>query len=175
MHGGRGVEQPQQGPGAQLEHKGARGHNGKRHHGGNAHGVGDALLFARAVVVAHNGHQRVGDAEDGHEHKALQLVIDAEHVYGRLGEGDENFVHAEHHHAAEALHDNGRQPHAVDDANGVPAGAKALDAQADFVVFDMVDGHAQRRAAPLANDGGKRRARHAHGGEAQQAENHDGV
>ena len=27
----------------------------------------------------------------------------------------------------------------------------------------------------LANDGGKRRARHAHGGEAQQAENHDGV
>ena len=67
------------------------------------------------------------------------------------------------------------EAHLINAANGAPLGAKARGAQAHLVVFDVVDDDARHHAAPLADDGGKRRTRHAHGRKAQKAENHDGV
>lgn len=93
-HRVRCAEQAQQRAGRHLEDHCAQRHDGGRHQQREPRSLLNALAAARAIVVAHDGHQRVGDAEHGHEHKALQLEIHAEHGNSRLGESDEDFVHA---------------------------------------------------------------------------------
>ena len=45
----------------------------------SADGADDAVGQARAVVIGTDGQDRVVDAEDRHEHKALELKIDNFH------------------------------------------------------------------------------------------------
>ena len=74
----------------------------------------DALFVAGAVIVTNDGHERIREAEAGHEHKALQLEVYAPAPTRRFRKGDQDFVHAEVHHAADALHDDAGQAHIVD-------------------------------------------------------------
>src|SRR5699024_6132956 len=94
------AEHGQQLTGEQLEDNGAHSHHTEHGHHADLDGGENALFAAGAVVVAHDGHQRVGQTEAGHKHKALQLEIDAQHRNGRLGKADEDLVHAKVHHAA---------------------------------------------------------------------------
>ena len=45
----------------------------------------DAVGLAGTVVVADDGHHAVVHAEDGHEHEALELEVNAEHGHGGGG------------------------------------------------------------------------------------------
>ena len=107
------------------------------------------------VVVADDGHHAVVHAEDGHEHEALQLEVNAEHGHSGGGKGHQDLVHQEGHHAAHALHGDAGQADNVDPFDGFGAGAEALEIQLDIGVLAEVEVEGDPCAAELADDGGQ--------------------
>ena len=104
----RSVENRQQLVRQKHEYKKPDEHNPDRIQNAEFDGLSDALGLFRAVVVCDNRHHPVVKPEHRHKHEALQFKIHAEHRGCRGGKGDEDFVHAEGHHAADGRHDNGR-------------------------------------------------------------------
>ena len=111
-----------------------------------------AVRPAGTVVVADDGHHAVVQAENGHEHEALQLEVDAKHRHRRSREGHEDQVHAKGHQAAHALHGDAGQTHRVDAANGLGTGPEAFEADLDIRVFVQVEEQGHACAAELADD-----------------------
>ena len=105
----------------------------------------------------------------------MQLEINAEHRNSRLGKIDQDLIHAHRHYAADALHNDRRQPHLIDAADRLPIGAKAAKLQTHLMVFQMVQNQRSRHAAALANHRCPRRACYAHRRQAHPAEDQNGV
>ena len=140
-----------------------------------ADGLFDPLRLPCAVVVADDGDHAVVHTEDGHEHEALQLEVDAEDGDSRGREGHQDLVHEEGHHAAHALHGDAGQADGVDAADGLGAGPEAPEADLDVGVLIEVEVQRHARAAELADDGGRGSAGGAGQGLAAVAEDEDGV
>ena len=94
---------------------------------------------------------------------------------GGGGEGDENFVHAEHHHRADGLHDDGGDAHAVDAGDDPPVRTEAPELELNVVVPGQVEEDGQAGGQDLPQDGGQGGSRHLHPGEAEQSEDQNGV
>ena len=174
-HGVTGGKDAQHQPGCELEDAEARQHDAL----GVAHrqldGLFHAVRAAGAVVVADDGHHAVVQAENGHEHEALQLEVDAEHRHRRGREGHQDQIHAEGHQAAHALHGDAGQTHRVDAADGLGTGPEALEADLDIRVFAGVEVQGHACAAELADDRSHRCAGGAGQRLAAVAEDEDGV
>ena len=171
----RGVEEHQQLLGEELENQASHSHDG---HGG-ADGQLDGPLHpgqaGGAVVIADDGHHAVVQAEHRHEDEALKLEVCAEHGGGRLGEGEEDLVHAEHHGGADGLHDDGGEAHPVDLRRhlAVPADlpGQDVDVRIAFEVQHQGSGGSHNLPCHRGNGG----AGHLHPGQAEPAEDQDGV
>ena len=172
---GRGREEAEQRAGDELKERAAHAHDGNGRDGREAHGLAHAVELSRAVVVGHDGDHRVVEAEAGHEDEALQLEIRAEDRGRRLGEGDEDVIHAKHHHRADGLHDDRGDADGVNVGNGGAVGADARKAQLDLDIFRVVEHKTERRAEKLARDRGEGRARDLKARKAEKAEDQDGV
>ena len=168
-------EHPQQRFGDELEERAADAHDADGREDCQADGLAHAVEFLRAVVVRHDGHHRVVEAEARHEDEALELEVSTEHRGRRLGERDENFVHAEHHHRADGLHDDRRNADGVDVRHRRAVGTDVLEVDLHLGIFLEVQEKAEARADELADDRGDRRARDLHAGKAQKAENQNRV
>ena len=171
----RGGEETEQRTGDDLEERKTHAHDGDGCDSRKADRPAEALRLARTVVVRNDRHHRVIQAEDGHENEALELEVRAEHRRRRLGKGDEDLVHAEHHHRADGLHDDGRHADRVDllDRRGVRTDLAA--AQMHVGIAREVEIEADGRADELTDNGGDRRTGDLQPREAEQAENEDGV
>ena len=158
----RGVKKPQEHRRAALEDPQAKGHNGRGVDHRQLHRLGHPLGFLGPVVIGHNGHQAIVQAEDRHEDEALKLEVHPQHRRSRGGKGDEDLVHTEDHYRADGGHDDGGHAHPVDAADGGQMGTEAPQMHSDLVVLPAVEPHGQHRAHDLAQNGGHRRAQNTH-------------
>ena len=124
------LKMPSSTPGKSCAMREADDHDADGVAGREPQRAGDAVRLARAIVVADNGHHAVVETEHRHEHKALQLEVDAEHGHRRAGEADEDGVHAEGHDAADGVHADGGQTDGVDAADGAAGRPEAAQPQA---------------------------------------------
>ena len=117
----------------------------------------------------------MGQAKDRHEHKGLELIIDAQHRDGRFGEGRKDLVEAHHQEGADGLHDHRGDAHGVDIPDGGAVETEAFEGHMDCMAFAEHHIEAVAHGQNLTGDGGYRRAQDAHLGQAEQAEDQNGV
>lgn len=173
-HGVRGVEDLQQRPGNGPEDDHAQHHDAGGVDGAALDGLHHPQPVLGPVVIGHDGHHAVVQAEHRHEDEAVELEVNAEGRGRRLLGGvvrDEDLVHAEGHHRADGHHDDAGQADGVDVAHQPPIGPEAPELQVNFLVLLQVEDQGQDTAAELADDRGHRRAGNAH----VQHEDKDGV
>lgn len=117
------------------------------------------------VVIRHDGHQAVVQAEHRHKDEAVELEVNAEGRGCRLPGGvigNEDLVHAEGHHRADSHHDDAGQADGIDIPHQPPIGPEAPELQVDLLVLLQVEDQCQNTAAELSDDRGHRRAGNAH-------------
>ena len=170
----RGEEAQQRGRDG-LKEQAAHAHDGDGRRHRQAEGPLHPVHPSRAVVVADDGHHGVVQAEDRHEDEALQLEVGPEDGGGRLGEADEDLVHAEGHHRADGLHDDGGHADAVDLPGDGAVPAEEAPAEMEFRIVPEIEVEGQPRRDDLAQDRRDGGARHLQPGEAQKTEDQDGV
>ena len=171
----RGKEAQQRGrDGLKEQAPNAHDDDGRRHR--QAEGPLHPVHPSRAVVVADDGHHGVVQAEDRHEDEALQLEVGPEDGGGRLGEADEDLVHAEGHHRADGLHDDGGHADAVDlPGDGAVPAEEAPRRMCSSGLCRRLRYRASARRDDLAQDRCDGGAGHLQPREAQQAEDQNGV
>lgn len=169
------LEETQDGRGEELDHDQPHHHDGHGKDDADAHRVFEPLCFPRAVVVGHDGHHAVVEAEDRHKDEALYLNVDAQYGRGGGGKGDEDLVHAEGHHRADGVHDNGGDAHGVDLTDDMAVGAEMAERGLDVMVHPGVEIDRQNGGHDLSDDGGGGGAGYPHFGEGTDAEDEDRV
>ena len=175
QHIGAGVEQAQEHLGDELHQGKAHQHDGHGKGDGQPDGLAHPVGAAGAVVIGDDGHHGVVQAEHRHENEALQLEINPEHRHGGGGEAVEDAVHAIGHQRADGGHDDGGHAHLQNRPDHPAHRTEAPEGEMDLGIFPEMEEHGGHGAAELAEHGGGGGAGHAHGGEAQQAEDQDGV
>ena len=171
-----GVEDGQQHLGDELEDGEAGQHDGKTCDGGGLDGLEHTLRIPGTVVEGHDGDDGVVDAEQGHEEEGLELEVDAEDAGGGLGEALEDLVDTEVHDGADAHHDDGGDAHIQDGADHIAVRLQVAAAELlELPVVLQIQRHGEDGGEPLADDGGEGCTGDAHGGQAEPAEDQDGV
>lgn len=170
-----GIENAQQplGEGQEYHHAGGHDHQGNDAPG--AEGGHHTVLVAGAVVKTQNRQQALVEAEYRHEHEGLQLEVQAEYRVSGGGEGGQDPIEGHGHHCADRLHHNGRHTDYVNILDDLEVGAEATEADVDIVIPESDHQGGYHHGQDLAGHSGDGGARHAHGREAQQAKDHDGV
>ena len=153
-------EQVQQDMGGELEGQQTGQHDSYRSSHTELDGLDDPVRTACPVVVGHDGHHAVIQAEYRHEDEGLELEIDAKHRGGGGGEGDQDLVHAEHHHRADGGHDDGGNAHAVDPGDDAPVRAESAEAELDVVVAGQIKEERESCSDELADHRSQGGARH---------------
>ena len=130
-----------------------------------------------AVVIGDNGHHAVVQAEDRHEDEALELEIGAEHGGGGGGEDEEDLVHAEGHHRADGLHDDGGDAHPVDllGHDGVPADVLPVRCECPWLHLRFTIRRQRSPPRSVQQRWPQRRRPRSIRGSAAQAEDQNGV
>lgn len=95
QHGVRGVKHQQQLFRNELEYEQTDHHDRDGVDHAEADRLMDTLRLLRAIVIGNDRHHAVIQTEHRHEHKALELEIDAEHRDCRGRKRDEDQVHDE--------------------------------------------------------------------------------
>ena len=175
QHVRRGVEEAQQHLGDALEGCRSHGHDADGGDDGQLDGLFQPVRLSGAEVVGHDGDHAVVQAEDGHEDEALELEIGPEHGGCGGGEAQQDAVEEEDHHGADALHEDGGDADAVDGPDGGAVEADLFGAQVELRVVPEVQEEGQPGGHPLADDRGQGRAGHLQPGQAEEAEDEDGV
>ena len=173
-HGVRGVEDLQQRPGNGPEDDHAQHHDAGGVDGAALDGFHHPQPVLGPVVIGHDGHHAVVQAEHRHKDEAVELEVNAEGRGCRLLGGvigNEDLVHAEGHHRADGHHDDAGQADGIDIPHQPPIGPEAPELQMDLLVLLQVEDQCQNTAAELSDDRGHRRAGDAH----VQHEDKDGV
>ena len=96
------------------------------------------LAQMRAVVVAHNGHQAVAQAEHRHKDEGLQLKVRAQHVDGHVAKAQQDHVHQHIHDRRDGLHHNAGDAHGQDVRQHRAVRAEE-GAQGEMQLIDTVD------------------------------------
>ena len=171
----RGVKHQQQLLRDELEHEQTNHHdrNGVDH--AEADRLVDTLRLLRTVVIGNDRHHAVIQTEHRHEHKALELEVNAEHGNRRGGIRDEDHVHDKARQRRDAAHDDRRDADGRDLPHKTSVRADVPQAQMHLRIFEVVERHGDDRAQALADHRRPGRAGNAHLREAEQAEDEDRV
>lgn len=169
------VENAQQPLGEGQEHNHAGGHNDQGDDAAGAEGGHHALFIPCTIVVAQNGEQPLVQTEDRHKHKRLQFEVQAKHRIGSGGERGQDPIEGHGHHRANRLHDNGGHAYNVNVFDDFSVGPEPPEGDVNVVIpeGDYQDCH--DHGQDLTGYSGDGSAGYPHGGEAQQAEDHNGV
>ena len=156
---------------ADFKHDKTRNFNNKRNHATDLHRTRHTLLVARTVVVAHNRHEPLRQAEHRHKHKGLQFKVNTEHIHGHCGKSCQNAVHCHGHQRADGVHHDARQTYNVNVLHRLAVETEALKFQRNRVVAEKQNAKAHNHRKDLAANRRIRRTGHAH----VEVENEDRV
>ena len=135
----------------------------------------DALRLLRTVVIGDDWHHAVIQAEHRHEHKALELEVNAEHGDRRGRIRDEDHVHDKARQRRDAAHDDRRDADGRDLAHEASVRADVPQVQVHLRIFEVVERHGDDRTDALTDHRRPGSAGDAELREAKQTENQDRV
>ena len=153
-------EQVDEHVGEELEDQQPHGHDAHRVAHAELDGGGDAVGPPGTVVIGHDGHHAVVQAEHGHEDEGLQLEIDTEHSGGRGSEGQQDLVHAKGHDRADRAHNDGGDAYAVNALDDAAVRAEALELEVNVGIQLPVEEDGQAGGHDLPDHGGDGGARY---------------
>lgn len=161
--------------GQEEEGSPAQQHNGN---GGN-HGGADRLMNPSAVlctvIIGNDGNNRIIKPEQRHKEEAVELKVNAVDRRSGGAERQQNLVHQIGGDRANGSHQDRGEADGIDLADDGEIKADLFEIDADIGIVLLIEDNAQRRGDELADNGGVGGTLDAHGGAAEETEDHNGI